>query len=204
MKFDTLLSWKSRYVLFFNQNQKQSEVFSFHSIEFTFHKLKKAEKTPRYCLLNRKKAQICIKLSENLSGFPFFLACTWFSRQKNAQLFHFSKMKGSKRSNLSSLWTLILIVTNSYCYCKSCFSLSISKNGITERFFASKIKYKLKKMGSHSGFQIIWCISELSFYSEGNGVGSFQLFWACEIWIRYYGNWKLHSVSGFGSVSNFM
>ena len=52
------------------------EIFSLHSIiEFTFLKLKKAEKTPRYCLLNRKKAQISMKLSENLIDFPFFLAC---------------------------------------------------------------------------------------------------------------------------------
>ena len=63
----------------------------------------------------------------------FFLACTWFSRQKNAQLFHFSKMKGLKRSNFSSLWALILIITNSYC-----FSLPISKNGMTERFLPRK------------------------------------------------------------------
>ena len=41
-----------------------------------------------------------------------------------------------------------------------------------------------KKLVSHPGFQIIWCISELSSYSEGNSVGSFQLFWACEKWIR--------------------
>ena len=47
------------------------------------YKLKKTEKIPLYCLLDAKKAQICIKLSENVISSPFlFLACTWFSKQK--------------------------------------------------------------------------------------------------------------------------
>ena len=101
MEFDTLLSWKSRYVLFFNQNQKPSEVFSFHSIEFNFHKLKKAEKTPRYCLLNRKKGPVCIQLSENLSGLPVFSAWAWFTRQKTLSYSIFRKWKVRKEATLA-------------------------------------------------------------------------------------------------------
>ena len=67
-----------------------------------------------------------------------FFSLSLIYEAKNAQLFHFSKMKGSKTSNLSSLWALILIKTNSYCYCKTCFSLSISKNGLTDRFLPRK------------------------------------------------------------------
>ena len=51
---------------------------------------KKTEKIPLYCLLDAKKAQICIKLSENVISSPFlFLACTWFSKQKKRSVIDF-------------------------------------------------------------------------------------------------------------------
>ena len=61
----------------FEKSVKKSITDRFFCFENQVQAQKKTEKIPLYCLLDAKKAQICIKLSENVISSPFlFLACT--------------------------------------------------------------------------------------------------------------------------------